>query len=93
MRIRTIRWQRKSVCSFDFVVNAFLAGHRRLGLSTLGNEVFASLYLLFAKDWLFKKGGELGLGSDWEAKSDHVYFSALFRRHTSPHKVCIPFHS
>jgi hypothetical protein len=68
-------------------VNAYLAGHRKLGLSTLGNEIYASLYVLYAKDRLFKKGGELGLGSDWDAKSDHEYFSAFFRVHTSPPKV------
>ena len=91
MHTRTIKWQRKSVCTCDFALDVYLAGCRTLGLSTLGSEIFASLNVLYAKDRLFKKGGELGLGSDWDARSDHAYFSAFFRVHTSPPKVCIPF--
>jgi len=59
----------------------------KLGLSTLGKEIFASLNVLYGKDRLFKKGEELGLGSDWDARSNYEVLSTFFRVHTSPPKV------
>ena len=88
VRTATTKWQCKNVCPCDAAVNAYLAGHtRKLGLSTLGNEIFASLKALYGKDRLFKKGSELGLGSDLDAKGDHGWLSLFFVLHTSPPKV------
>lgn len=60
---------------------------KELGLSSLGAEIYASLYALYTKDRLFKKGGELGLGSNWDEASGHEYFSSFFRVHSAAPRV------
>ena len=87
MRTAGIKWPGKSVCPCDSVVNAYLAVHRRLGLSTLGKEIYASLNALYGKDRLFKRGGQLGLGSNWNEASNHEDFCIFLRTYTSPPKV------
>ena len=88
MHTTRIKWQHKSHLSMWSCSECLsCTGHRALGLSTLGEEIYASLNVLYAKDQLFKKGGELGLGSNWDVELGHEYFSSFFQVHTAPPKV------